>query len=103
MRTPIALRVDQNSVVWQWLRHQYAFLRRVEHEFGVFHAERIKDVPPLESIERLARNDLDHAAKHIGGMAVAPERAGLRDQRYFRYALGKPGIVKVPSNRCAWE
>jgi len=51
---PVALRVDQNRVVWQRLCHQCTFLRRVEHEFGVLHAERIKDMLLLEPIERLA-------------------------------------------------
>jgi hypothetical protein len=54
MRASLALCIDENCVAWQWLCHQLAFLGRVEHEFGVVHAQRIQDVLLHEVIERLA-------------------------------------------------
>ena len=44
VREALTLTFDQNRVTGQRLCHQRAFFRRVEHEFRVHHAERIKDV-----------------------------------------------------------
>ena len=49
-------------------------------ETGVGHAERAGDAPAIEIAERLARDDLDDAAEHIGRHAVFPGRARLEHQ-----------------------
>ena len=47
-----------------------------------------------ELLQRLPGNDLDDAAEHVGGMAVAPQRAGLPRQRQPRDPLGKHLVVE---------
>ena len=67
----------------------------VEHKFGAGHAERIEDVLLLELVQRLSRDDLDDAAEHVGGVAVAPQRAGLARQRQSGNPFGKFLVVEM--------
>ena len=51
-------------------------------EGGLGHLQRRQDAFGQERAERLAGDDLDDAAEHVGGAAVVPFRAGLADQRH---------------------
>ena len=54
--------------------------RRVE--CGLGHLQRRQDAFGQERAERLAGDDFDDAAEHVGRAAVIPFRAGLADQRH---------------------
>jgi hypothetical protein len=63
---------------------------------GVLHAERIEQ-PLLEHLQqRLAFHHLDHAAKHVGRMAILPDRARLLRERQRGDLFGE-GLVAQTS------
>src|SRR5579871_4398599 len=94
MGSETAFLLDKVGVIRQWLRDQFAFLR-IQHEFGMRHSERTEDILLHEMIKRLSRSNFDHAAKHLAGISVAPERAGLTRERQFGESLGKVGVVEA--------
>ena len=77
------------AVVRERLGDQRLFGGIGDMEARVFHAKRIKQPLLLELIERFARDDLDHPAEHVDGLAVVPGRAGLIGQWHFREPLGE--------------
>ena len=56
-------------------------------EAGLDHAERPEHARREELVERLAGDDLDDAAEHVGRDAVVPLAAGLEEQRQSRPRL----------------
>src|ERR1700687_3471388 len=93
---PALPRETQNGIVRQRLRHARPFSRALEHKFGAAHAKRIEDALLQKLIERFSGHNFDDAPKNIGGMAVAPKRAGLSGQWQASYAVGKNLVVKMP-------
>jgi hypothetical protein len=72
---------DQDLVGGQRFRQPRPFGFRIEHVSGVVHFQGIEDPLLLELIERLARDDLDHPAEHVGRMTRSATMSGLPRQR----------------------
>ena len=64
-------------------------------ERGFAHAERIEQPLSFELEQRLARDDFDHAAEHVGGMAVIPARPRLLHQRKFCSSIDELGVSQI--------
>ena len=67
--------------------------RRVERGLG--HLQRRQDALGQERAERLAGDDLDDAAEHVGRAAVVPAFAGLADQRHAGDDRGVFGVADL--------
>src|SRR5580692_8337230 len=72
------------------------FFGSIQQELGVYHSKGIKDRASHEIKKGLARGDFDHAAKHVGGIAITPERTGLSRERKLANSFGEIGIVELP-------
>src|SRR3984957_16342226 len=91
-----SLLVDEVHVARQWLRHRFMLFGRTQHELGMRHSKRVKDRASHELKEALAGRDFDHAAEHIGGIAITPERTGVPRQRNFANTLCEIGVIELP-------
>src|SRR5580698_3709314 len=72
------------------------FFGSIQQELGVRHSEGIKDRASHEMKEGLAGGDFDHAAKHVGGIAITPERTGLSRERNFANSFDEIGVIELP-------
>jgi hypothetical protein len=68
-------------------------------EAGVLHAQRLQQPRRQEYTQRLAGSHLDHAAEHVGAVAVVPGAARLVGQRQLGDALGELRVQRVAARR----
>ena len=76
----------REAVLLQRLRDP-RHLGRGHPEARVLHLERLEQALVEEIRQALARGAFDHAAQHVGGEAVVPDRARLERERHARQLL----------------